>query len=55
MQKQIEISGVTYIILGQREFSRKGAQRTELSLRKPNGRKVFHAIVYENGAVSEAV
>jgi len=27
----------------------------ELKLRKPKGRKLFHAVVYENGAISSVV
>ena len=29
--------------------------RTELKLQRPNGRRFYFAVVYENGAISEVV
>ena len=48
----INISGITYNVIGSKAI---GNGRTELSLRRPAGRRVYFAVVYENGAVSEAV
>lgn len=48
----ITISGITYNIIGTKTIR---AGRTELKLQRPAGRRVYFAVVYENGAVSEAV
>lgn len=51
----IEIGGIKYLVVGVKAFTHKGAERKELTLRRLNGRRTYHAVVYENGAVSEAV
>lgn len=48
----IEISGITYNVIGSKAI---GSGRIELSMKRPNGRRVYFAVVYENGAVSEVV
>jgi hypothetical protein len=48
----IQISGITYNVIGSKEIK---AGRTELKLQRPNGRRFYFAVVYENGTVSEAV
>lgn len=55
MQNKIEINGIKYTVLGQREFTHNGEKRIELSMQRPNGRKIYHAVVYKNGTVSEAI
>lgn len=55
MNKTIEISGITYNVIGAKEFEHKGATRTELKLQRKNGRRFYFATVYENGTISEAV
>ena len=49
----IEINGQAYEVVGATKFEYKGKQRTELKLRKPNGRRFYFATVYENGTISE--
>lgn len=53
--KIISIKGQEYEVISSRPFAHKGKQRTELKLRKPNGCRFYFAVVYENGAVGEAV
>lgn len=50
----IEISGITYNVIGSKQFTVKGQVRTELKLRRPTGRRDYFAVVYENGTMSEA-
>lgn len=52
MAQQIQISGVTYNVIGAKAINNG---RTELKLQRPAGRRFYFAVVYENGAVSEAV
>lgn len=52
IQTTIQIGGITYSVIGSKAIQ---AGRTELKLRRPNGRRFYFAVVYENGAVSEAV
>lgn len=49
----IEINGTKYLVIAERPFTHNGARRKELTLRLPKGRRFYHAVVYENGAVSE--
>ena len=51
----ITINGQAFQVVGVKLFTKDGKQRTELKLRKPSGKKLFFAVVYENGAVSSAV
>ena len=48
----IEISGITYNLISTKEIR---AGRTELKLQRPNGRRFYFAVVYENGTMSEVV
>ena len=48
----IEISGITYNLISAKEIAGKQG-RKELKLQRPNGRRFYFAVVYENGAVSE--
>jgi hypothetical protein len=48
----INISGIAYNVIGSKSM---GNGRTELTLKRPAGRRVYFAVVYENGAISEAV
>lgn len=51
----ITINGQQFVIMGAKNFTKDGKQRTELTLCKPKGKKLFYAVVYENGAISSAV
>ena len=42
-------------IINTRKFFHKGQARIEMSLRKPSGRRVYFAVVYENGSISSVV
>lgn len=52
MGQQIEIDGIAYLIEKVNHFEVNGKQRKELFLRRPKGRRVYVAVVYENGAMS---
>ena len=49
----INISGQQYQVISTKQFAHNGQQRTELKLRKPNGRRFYFAVVYEDGSISE--
>jgi hypothetical protein len=51
----INISGQEFVVINKKPFVKDGKLRMELKLRKPKGRKLFHAVVYENGAISSVV
>ena len=53
--KQIEIGGITYLVVGRKSFVHNGATREELKLRRPNGRRMYFVTVYENGDLSSVV
>lgn len=46
----ITIDGVTYEIISENKFSE--LDRVEISLRRPKGKRVYHAVRYEDGSVS---
>jgi hypothetical protein len=50
----IQINGITYNLIGAKEVAGKPG-RKELKLQRPNGRRFYFAVQYENGAISEAV
>ena len=50
----IQISGVTYNLIAATEIAGKPG-RKELKLQRPNGRRFYFAVVYENGTMSEVV
>lgn len=52
--KTIQINGTTYNVIGSKEVTGKPG-RKELKLQRQNGRRFYFAVVYENGAISEAV
>lgn len=49
----IVIGGVKYEIVRTKEFEHGGCVRTAMFLRRPAGKRIYHAVRYENGAVSE--
>ena len=51
----MEINGQKYEVIGTKQFTHNGAVRTEVTLRKPHGKKLYTVVVYENGAMSEVV
>jgi len=52
--KQISIDGVTYCVVGVMNVAGKPG-RSELKLQRPNGRRFYFAVVYENGSTSKPV
>lgn len=48
----VNINGIDYKVVSTQEV---GNGRKELKLQRPNGRRFYFAVVYENGAISEAV
>jgi hypothetical protein len=50
----IEINGITYNLIGVKAVTGKPG-RKELKLQRPNGRRCYFAVVYENGTMSEVV
>lgn len=50
--EQIKIQGITYNVIRTREFEHNGHKRLALFLRRANGKRVYHAVKYETGAVS---
>ena len=55
MNKQITVDGITYEVTAIRTVDVNGAQRHELTLRRPKGTKRYFAVVYENGAMSDVI
>jgi len=50
----MKISGIFYEVIGEQKIA--GFEtRFEITLRRPNGKRVYHAVRYEDGSVSEAV
>lgn len=50
----IEINGVTYNLISATEVTGKPG-RKELKLKRPNGRRAYFAVMYENGVIGEVV
>ena len=50
----IEINGTTYNLISAKNIAGKPG-RKELKLQRPNGRRFYFAVMYENGAIGEAV
>ena len=44
------INGTTYEVLGEKKFSEMA--RTEITLRKPRGKKLYYVVRYEDGSFS---
>lgn len=53
MNNQIEISGIVYNVVSAKDFKHNNGSRTDLKLQRPNGRRFYFAVVYENGTISE--
>ncbi len=51
----IRIDGVTYEIVRERQFQANGAVRTAIRMRRPNGKKFYEVVRYENGSLSSVV
>ena len=52
--KTIEINGITYNLISVNQIQGKPG-RKELKLQRPKGRRLYFAVVYENGMMSEVV
>ncbi|MDW9528103.1 hypothetical protein RWE87_05080 [Sinorhizobium meliloti] len=50
----INLDGVTYEILGEKKIA-GFSSRVEIMLRRPRGKRVYHAVRYEDGSISSAV
>lgn len=48
----MNINGINYTLISKTEIR---AGRFELKLQRPNGRRVYFAVLYENGTMSEVV
>lgn len=48
----IRIGGVQYEIVRTREFKHGSDTRTAMFLRRPAGKRIYHVVRYENGALS---
>ena len=54
--QQVNIDGVIYDVLSQCfERETKHGIRREFALKRPRGRKVYHAVLFENGVWSKVV
>lgn len=51
----MQIDGQEYVLVSEKKFTVRGEERTELTLRKPNGRRLHYVVVYANGTVSSVV
>lgn len=47
------INGNHYLVLGEKKID--GMDRLEITLRKPNGKKLYHVVRYEDGSISGVV
>ncbi|MGC4393744.1 hypothetical protein [Agrobacterium sp. M50-1] len=50
----MSINGIFYEVVGEQKISGFD-NRFEIRLRRPNGKRTYHAVRYEDGSVSEAV
>jgi hypothetical protein len=50
----IKINGITYHLISATEVTGKPG-RKELKLKRPNGRRAYFAVMYENGVIGEVV
>lgn len=48
----MEINGISYAVVAQKQFA---AGRTEYTLRRINGKRLYYVVQYENGSFSEVV
>lgn len=44
------INGTKYEVISEKKFS--DLNRTEITLRKPNGKRLYHVVRYEDGTLS---
>ncbi len=50
----MSLGGITYEVIGEQKIA--GFEtRFEITLRRPNGKRIYHAVRYEDGSVSEVV
>ncbi len=49
------ISGITYEVIAEKAFAFGATVRTEITLRRPKGKRIYHVVRYEDGSISEAV
>jgi hypothetical protein len=52
---QVMIGKQAYIVVRTREFEHDGAKRVPLTLRKPNGKRMYNVVLYETGKFSSVV
>lgn len=53
--EQARIRGIFYNVLSSMPFTHNGKQRESLRLRRPKGNRLYLAVRYENGDISDAV
>lgn len=49
------IDGITYIVVSQKPFTHNGMARVAIGLRRPNGKKLYEVVRYEDGTMSAVV
>jgi hypothetical protein len=47
-----KIDGIEYVVIRSKSFEHNGDKRELLTLKRPNGKRIYAATVYGNGAVS---
>lgn len=47
------INGTNYVVIGEKKI--QGANRSEITLRKPNGRRNYHVVRYGDGSMSSVI
>jgi len=52
--RMVTIRGVRYEILDERECLNKKNDRTILELKRPKGKRIYHAARFKNGGVTQA-
>lgn len=53
--KTVESNGIIYNVIASKDFDRNGKTRQELTLKRPKGKRLYFAVVYENGVISGVV
>lgn len=52
MTNTITINNKNYVVVKETTFTHKGTERTEFQVRKPQGKRVYFVVKYENGLFS---
>ncbi len=52
---ELVLFGIRYVVISAKPYTHLGRERTWVTLRRPKGKKLYYAAVYENGVISEPV